>query len=202
MNARIETHIAPDLSVYRLIARVAGNSTSLHSRRGMSFISHEIEDATMIGGEGNRVFSSFQRMSRFLPQVGRYVQLAEAASEIYVFGIMDVPELPQIRNVHYVPITPDHQLAKEWFLVSYGTPYYSALVTEELSDMNDPDPEREFIGLWTFDLPMVATLHEWLCGVVGISPMVSQMSEGRHDYENQIRLMGNSLVRLMQCTSR
>ena len=196
----VDVSIDPTFSVYRLVGRLPDESTMLQSRRGMNVISYEIENATIVDKASTRVFSSFQRMSRFLPQVERYRQLAARSNGVYVFGAMDVAmaDLPEIKKLNYVPIDPNSQLAKEWFLVSYSDSYYSALVTEELSEMDDPDAEREFRGLWTFDLAMVSTLHEWLAGLVGISPHLSQMNEGAIDHERQVKLMSNTVGRLMQ----
>lgn len=200
MQNTLNIDIAPDFSVYYLVDRVYRESTEVGSRRVMSLISAEIENATLFDSADNRIFSSFQALSRFLPQAERYRLMARTASEIYVFGIPDVPagRLPDIPGVRYVPLKPEHQLAREWFLVSYGPRYYSALATEELTQMTDPDEARRFRGLWSFELAMVSTLHEWLCGVVGISPHISQATDGHHDYESQVKLMGNTIGRLMK----
>jgi DICT domain-containing protein len=187
-----------NFSVYHLVDRVESKSAVLQTRLMMSMISAEIENATILDGAPNRIFSSFQRMSRFLPQAERYARMAEHTREIYVFGIPDVDTLPDIRGIYYVPITAQHQLAREWFLVSYGTKYYSALATEELTQITDPDHERRFKGIWSFELGMVSTLHEWLSGVVGFSPMVSQAFDMQHDYPNQVKLMSNTIARMMK----
>lgn len=198
MMKPLQVAIDDTFSVYALVERVMHDNITLSTRPAMSAISHEIEDATIIDGAHTRIFSSFQLMSKFLPQIKRYEKLAENAAEIYVFGVMDVDSLPDIPRVNYVALEPHQQLAKEWFLVSYGTDFYSALVTEELTSIDDPDDQREFKGLWTFDLAMVSTLHEWLAGLMGISPQISQMRDNDHDYENQVRLMGHTIQRLMQ----
>ena len=195
----IDTSIDPTFSVYGLVGRVTQESTLLQSRRGMNAISHEIENATLVDGASTRIFSAFQRMSRFLPQVERYRQIAARSEEVYIFGIPDIEarQMPKIAGLKYVPIHPNSQLAKEWFLVSYSTDYYSALVTEELSEMDDPDHEREFKGLWTFDLAMVSTLHEWLASMVGIDAQISQLDDMQIDYEAQVKRMSNTVGRLV-----
>jgi DICT domain-containing protein len=197
INLATSIDIDPNFSIYNLVDRVQRDSTELRSRRAMSLISYEIENATLIDGAPNRIFSSFQTLSRFLPQVERYTRMSTVAPEIYVFGIPDVADLPNVSNITYVPLTPHHQLAREWFLISYGPKYYSALATEELSQMTDPDHERVFRGLWSFELSMVSTLHEWLCGIVGISPQISQVNDDEHDYHNQVKLMSNTIGRLL-----
>lgn len=198
MQNNLTVSIDPQFSVYHLVDRVKRESAVLRSRRAMSLISAEIENATLLDNAENRIFSSFQRMSRFKPQIKRYTQMAANADTVYVFGVPDTTDLPHIPNLYYVPIAPTDQLAKEWFLVSYGPQYYSSLVTEELTDIDDPDHLREFRGLWTFELTMVSILHEWLAGIVGIQPQISQAQDGIHDYPNQVKLMSNTISRLME----
>jgi DICT domain-containing protein len=161
--------IDPVFSVYNLTLRVQAQDTPLRHRRAMSLISYEIENASLIDGARTRVFAGFQRFSKFLPQVARYRRLAAIAESIYVFGVADTPP-PAIANVTYVPLSPRDQLAKEWFLVSYGRDYASALATEETSDFDDPDEQRLFRGVWTFNPHLVSILGDWLTSAVDARP--------------------------------
>lgn len=178
----MELNIDPTLSVYHLTDRVQKQSTTLNHRRTMNIISYEIENATLIDGARTRIFSSFQRMSRFIPQIDRYTRLAQKAEMIYVFGIPDV-EVPQIENVTYVPLTADDQLAREWFIVSYGRGYATMLSTEEQSRFTDRDNERVFRGLWTFQPTLTSIIAEWLTRVVNAAPM--DFNEDHHDAVKQ-----------------
>lgn len=187
-----EFNIDPSFSVYRLVQRNNKNSELSH-RRTMSIISYEIENASLVDDASTVVFSSFQRMSKFLPQEQRYRRLADIAKHVYVFGVPDA-DLPEIDNITYVPLKPDDQLAREWFLVSYGADYFSALATEELTHIDDPDPDRIFKGVWTFDLSLVSILHEWLSGLVGLR--FEQRTSEHHDLNNQLKLMGNTIGRM------
>lgn len=139
-------NIDPELSVYKLVNQVAKTSTSLKHRRVMSYVSYEIENALINGETSGRIFSGFQLMSKFIPQIPRYTKLAQNAERVFVFGIPDVV-LPEIENITYVPLKESDQLAKEWFAVLHGRNYYTALVTEELSNISDPDSSRVFRGL-------------------------------------------------------
>jgi len=153
-------------SVYDLVARTKRDASIIQHRRAMSVISHTIEDATLIDGARTTLYSSFQVMSKFLPQVRRYTELARKAERVYVFGVPDV-EVPAIPNITYVPLQPHDQLAKEWFIVSFGPTYYSALATEELTNLTDPDHVRQFKGIWSFDYNIVNILQDWLADTVG-----------------------------------
>lgn len=185
--------IDPAFSVYRLTKRSMQDTAIMNHRRTMSIISNEIENATIVDDAETTVFSSFQRMSRFLPQVKRYRELASKSKHVYVFGVVDC-DLPEIDKLTYVPLKMSDQLAKEWFLVSFGRDYFSALATEELSDMDDPDHLRKFKGVWSFDVFLVSILHEWLSGIVG-KRLDLEIPEG-HDYLKQATLISNTIGRM------
>lgn len=161
------TTINPTFSVYRLIERIHRETALIKHRQTMTYISNEIENTTLLDGAQTVVFSGFQRMSKFYRQVKRYERLAARAKAVYVFAEFDVapPQLPD--NVRFVALRPDDQLVKEWFLVSMGVDYASALATEELTHIDDPDHIRKFKGIWTFNHDMVAILHDWLLNEVG-----------------------------------
>ncbi len=182
--------IDPQFSVYHLVDRVKLGNSILNHRRTMSLVSHEIEDATLTHGARTRVFAGFQVMSKFIPQVTRYTRLAQQAESVFVFGVMDV-QPPPLENVTYVPLAQTDQLAKEWFLVSHGQDYFSALATEEVTRLTDPDDQRVFRGLWTFDLSMVMILESWLTSAVDARPL--SIPEAAHNFTQQIRLMSAAL---------
>ncbi len=161
MIIHIDDH---DLSVYRLVQRVQSAMVISH-RRTMNVISHGIEDVAILQETPLRIFSSFQRMSKFVPQVKRYERIAQSAEVTYVFGVPDV-EPPPIPGVHYVYLNAHDRLAREWFLVAAGDGFASALVTEELSHIDDPDEHRRFRGLWTFSPAMIGVLYQWLANTV------------------------------------
>jgi DICT domain-containing protein len=186
-------NIDPQFSVFALVKRSLRDKAVMHHRQTMSLISKEIENASIIDNASNIVFSSFQRMSRFLPQEQRYRLLAAKSKHVYVFGEIDC-ELPKIANLSYVPLKPSDQLAKEWFIVSFGHDYFSALATEELSHIDDPDTKRIFKGVWTFDVFVVGILHEWLSSIVGLR--LEQRLDDSHDYLKQAELITNAVERM------
>ncbi len=179
-------------SVYRLVERTQQQNVLLSQRRTMSYISYQIENASLIDGAKTRIFSAFQYMSRFLPQIERYRRLAQTAESIYVFGVPDVRP-PQIENIRYVFVTPDDQIAREWFLVSYGARFASALATEEITRFNDPDHLRQFRGMWTFDPEMVAILHDWLSSAVDAPPMLIDRAPTLNDQEKLVQRAADRL---------
>jgi DICT domain-containing protein len=187
--------VESNLSVYALAKRLREKRQSLHHRRTMSLISREIENATLVDHSHNRLFAGFQVFSKFLPQQQRYEKLAAHAEHIYVFGVADVIP-PPIVNVTYIPLEPHAQLAKEWFLVSYGASYMSVLATEEQSSLEMADPERVFHGAWTFDDEMVEILNDWLSNTVGAPPF--QFPFSQRDLDTQVEIMSRTIKRLVE----
>ncbi|MFQ3536064.1 MAG: DICT sensory domain-containing protein [Aggregatilineales bacterium] len=183
--------IDPALSVYALAARVADSSMMINHRRTMTLISYEIENAVLHDGAKARIFSGFQKMSFFVPQLKRYQQLAERAESIYVFGVPDVP-LPDIPNITYVAINPRDQLAREWFLVADAPDYASILATEELTSWDDPDEKRVFKGVWSFDERIVSIVQEWLSSLVDARPL----GERKRDPKAQLHYMQRTTMRI------
>ncbi len=187
--------VDPTFSVYRLIERIESHSILLNHRRTMSMISFEIENATLIDGAKSRIFAGFQYMSKFLPQAKRYQKLAATAESVYIFGVHDI-QPPVIPNIIYIPLASTDRLASEWFVIAHGTTYSSALATEELSHFSDPDPQRQFKGIWTFDMAIVTIMHDWLASLVDARPLAD--FEKGHDFAQQRALIGRSYQRLNQ----
>lgn len=186
--------IDPTVSVYGLVQRTQQQNMFINHRRTMSLISYEIENASLVDGAQNRIFSAFQYLSKFMPQVKRYEKLATRAESIYVFGVADVVP-PPIPKVTYVKLDPKSQLAREWFLVSFGRNYVSALATEEQTHITDPDDQRVFHGVWSFEFELVSILNNWLSSLVRAAPM--EIAESERNYTNQIGIMSNSMGRII-----
>lgn len=186
-------NIPSDFSVYGLTKRSPRDVSVVNGRRTMNIISNEIENSTLIDGAETVIFSSFQRLSKFKPQMKRYRQIAKQAKRVYVFGVPDV-ELPQIENIVYVPLRKSDQLAKEWFLISYGPEYFSALATEEVTHIDDPDHQRQFKGAWSFDLSVVSLLYDFLSQAVDQKNY--QNPRGNANHTRHAQLLSNIIGRL------
>jgi hypothetical protein len=188
-----EYNIDPTFSVYGIVERTRGDHATLNHRKTMTIISHEIENATIKDNANTVIFAGFQRFSSFMPQIKRYKQLAPKAQKVWVFGVPDIIP-PTIPNVTYVPLKKTDQLAKEWFMVSYGEDYFSALATEELTEWGVADGDRQFKGVWSFDLDMVSIVYEWLDRTVGHRGDLIE-NHTRPQWERQ-------LLRLNRCITR
>ncbi len=188
-------NVDPKFSVFHLVERIQSGVNAVNHRRTMNLISYEIENATLIDRESTRIFSGFQRMSKFTPQITRYRKIAERAESVYVFGIPDVTP-PEIPNINYVYLKPTDQLAKEWFIVSFGKGYSSVLATEELTQIDDPDTRRRFRGAWSFNLTLSLVLNQWLSSITDAPDM--GITEQEHKKWRNEQVIKNSILRLAQ----
>jgi len=185
--------IDPSFSVYHLIERIEQQSILLNHRRTMSLISYEIENATLLDNAKTRVFAGFQYLSKFTPQIKRYQKLAASAESVYIFGVPDV-QTPAIPNLNVIPLSVDDKLSREWFVIAHGVLYSSALATEEISRITDADDQRQFKGIWTFDIGVVSILHDWLASLVDARPLPD--AESQHNFVQQRQIIGQSFDRL------
>lgn len=186
-------NITPTFSVYALTKRSLRDVSIVNGRRTMTIISNQIENSTLIDGAETVIFAAFQRYSRFKPQMKRYRKLATQSKHIYVFGVPD-EALPPIENITYVPLNETDQLAKEWFLISYGPDYFSALATLELTHIDDPDNKRKFKGFWSFDIAVVSTLYDMLGQAVNMKQFANPRKQANHTRQSQ--LLSNIIGRL------
>lgn len=191
-------NLTPEFSVYALTRHSPRDLSILNGRQTMTIISNQIENSTLIDGAETVIFAAFQRYSKFKPQLKRYRQLAKQAKHIYVFGVPDA-ELPDIENLTYVPLKKTDQLAKEWFLVSYGPDYFSALATEEITHIDEPDQKRKFKGAWSFDIAVVSMLYDFLGQAVNMRTYENPRDRANHTRQAQLvsNIIGRLSVRVM-----
>lgn len=190
--------IDPQFSVYGLLGRIRQTSTVLTHRRTMTLMSYEIENTIVNNKAHVRLFAGFQRFSKFIPQMERYKNIAQYAEDIYVFGIEDT-KLPPIENIHYIPLKATDQLAKEWFVISHGKSFSSALATEELTHIDDPDNIRKFQGIWSFNLDLVDIMEEWLASALDI-PSHHVEPDFAHNLKIQATLLEDSVQNIQTTT--
>lgn len=120
------------------------------SRAGLLELSYAIED----GASGGRLHAGFQLVSRFLPQLERYVKLAERVPSIHVFATPDVPwpELPPEIISHDLDRATD--LSRCWFVITGGGSVESVLFAVQ-ADGPLGAGRPTFQGAWSSD-PRVA----------------------------------------------
>gem|GEM_PF-4996849 len=151
-----------------LQALPVGERYATRSKPAMVRVSHVIEDVLLRERLPARLYSGFQRLSLFLPEVGRYRRLAQSCQRVVVWGIADA-EVPPIPNVTIVPLLPEDPLARAWFVVAVHPAYTSALVTADISGLPATGPLRDFEGAWTFDLGAVTAVERALAVPLGLA---------------------------------
>ncbi len=79
----------------------AGERYATRSKPAMVRVSHVIEDVLRRERLPARLYSGFQRLSLFLPEVERYRRLAQSCERVVVWGIADA-DIPTVPNVTIV----------------------------------------------------------------------------------------------------
>ncbi|NJN15788.1 MAG: hypothetical protein HC822_05620 [Oscillochloris sp.] len=183
-----------DISLYRTIPPEAGNAVFVNSVSLMNVISHEIEDVVINNQLPVDFYAGFQRFSFFLRQVPRYRKLAAVCRRIYVWGVPDV-DPPAIPGIEYIPLAPDAELAREWFLVVDTPQFYTALLTREESfGLDLPKDARRFRGIWTYEPELVGRAYLLISQILGrnFAPHNQRLYEHQNRYIVEI---SNRLVK-------
>ncbi len=120
------------------------------SVEAMTKISYIIEDAVVATPRNSVLHASFQQMSRVLPQLKRYRQVAQAATGLWLYGVHDVPltsfeTLPRTLLID----TGNSILVDYWFVVVYGPGIGMSLLAEEVPALSGGD--RYYEGFYTFE---------------------------------------------------
>ena len=184
-----------DFSLWPVVDRWETSYLFANYKGVLTTISHEIEQGLKRTGTQPRLFSGFQKLSLFIPQVKRYRRLARSAGHIWVFGIPDVIP-PKIENVTYVYLTQRHALSKEWFIIVDGQDFFSALIAQDLSGFAVPDPQRQFRGVWTFDDELVLTLQQQISIAIGVPPQ-TRKEIGPRNYSRHLAAISQSASNLV-----
>lgn len=117
---------------------------------GMTEISHMIEDTVNQNPGVADLHVSFQYYSRFADQKERYLEVAEHATGLWVYGAPDAP-LPELPRTVAVD-TSGTPLEHYWFVIAYGPGVSAALLAEEITPTDRlPDEPRMYEGFYTFE---------------------------------------------------
>lgn len=190
-----------DISLYRMISPDAGSSAFVNSVSLMNVISHEIEDTIINNQLPVDFYAGFQRFSSFMRQLRRYRRLAAVCRRVYVWGVPDV-DPPPMPGIEFIPVAPDTDLAREWFLVVDTPQFYTALLTrEETYGQELPKGARRFRGVWTYDPDTVGRAYLLISQLLGQSfrPNLSRDDASQNRFIVQI---SNRLVQRQDTIDR
>lgn len=133
----------------------------------MNLISHAIEERIIEERRASDVYAGFQRLALIRPQLRRYRALAEVARYVYLYGIDDTADDPDIRalsprSTMRFSIKPELRTGLEyfWFVVVDDPRMPTALLAQHTDgDIWSPrQATRSFTGIWTFDPTLVAKI--------------------------------------------
>ena len=137
--------------------------------RGMTEISHMIEDTIVASPGVSETHVSFQYFSRIAQQRERYAQVALASTSLYLYGVPDAP-LPD-----FARSTPIHTtgtpLENYWFVIAYGPGLHMTLLAEEITPGERlPGEPRMYEGFYTFDptfaYKVITVMHKLFPGQI------------------------------------
>jgi MerR family transcriptional regulator, light-induced transcriptional regulator len=123
-------------------------------------LSHAIEDEYCAHAVSGLLIAAFQRESLYRGAERRWRELARTADLAVVLAEFDELREPAGGPVE-VPIGPRHALAREWALI-VDAPGASACLAawEQLSEHEQPDHDRRFEVLWSFEPTVVRSAVE------------------------------------------
>src|SRR5258708_28960827 len=105
-----------------------------------------------------RVYAGFEKLSCLQPVVDRYLRIADVSASVYVFGEADW-EPPPHPNLRVIELSPEHRLAREWFLLSESSTFQAVVVArDEDGFVNVKPDERIFTAFKSSNTKVVARL--------------------------------------------
>jgi DICT domain-containing protein len=144
-------HIPWAFSIYNLVEENSPHNIFSTSKKHILYWSHRIEEQIPSRSDGDQLYVGFQRLSYALTQARRYAKLA-TASKIYLTAVPDIPTT-QFPSVNLIPLTYDHELAKEWYVLLNGRNYARLMAAREVTERGDA--ERTFHGVMTSDRDII-----------------------------------------------
>lgn len=165
--------------LHHLDARSAGEGvegvalTETDTFRTLNFslmlsISHYIEDRFVEKRLTGMFIASFQKLSFFVEQQARYLNLAKTASRVLVFAEPDIPPPVSAEGLKFY--RPAHDDMKAYWVVLSDDPEFRiALVARETTpSRQSASPagakKRTFEGFWTYRDEYIDAVRDSICG--------------------------------------
>ena len=103
-------------------------------------------DILLRTNRGGRVYAGFGKLSQLQPIINRYLRIADVSEYVYLFG-QDDWQPPRHPNIRVIPLRPEFQLAREWFVITSSSTLTTAFVAvdERASDTNSPEEPRYWV---------------------------------------------------------
>ncbi|HLA12953.1 MAG TPA: DICT sensory domain-containing protein [Pyrinomonadaceae bacterium] len=125
-----------------------------------------IENALLLNtNREGRVYAGFQKLSAMKPIADRYMRIADISESLIIFGEPDWKP-PRHPNIRVIPLDPEFELTKEWFLVADSPTLKVALVAQADDGSIDEANNRRFSVIKTSNPLAVTELARRVEGVV------------------------------------
>jgi DICT domain-containing protein len=109
---------------------------------GVEYACLLIENALLLKpNRAGRIYAGFEKLSFLQPIVDRYLRIADISEAVFIFGETDWKP-PRHPNIRTIPLTPEFNLSREWFLISDSPTLRVAVVSQEEDRFEKPSDER------------------------------------------------------------
>ncbi len=137
--------------------------SQIYFKASLIALSHAMEDQVLAStSDQPLVIASFQRERYYRQEAHRYKRIAQRTDQVYVLAAPETDFTNASDCYETVAFDPEEPLGQEWHLVVIGHNYTTCLVCRErqgMAELNsvpplpsiDPEPIRQFEGIWTFD---------------------------------------------------
>jgi hypothetical protein len=149
-------YIDPLFSIYDIVDKSHPSNIFLTTSQHLLLFSQGIEQEIVNHRSCSPVYVGIQHFVNLAPIIDTYKRIAKFAEIVYLFGVVDV-DLPVIDHpIHFVPIQPDSNLAKEWFML-VDHPNYTKLLSarERPAETKELDQQRIFEGVLSSERKIV-----------------------------------------------
>jgi len=98
-------------------------------------------DLLLRTNRSGRVYAGFGKLSQLQPIIDRYLRIADVSEYVYVFGQPDWRP-PRHPNIRVIPLRPEFQLAREWFLITASPSLATSFVAVDEAGSDSEMPEQ------------------------------------------------------------
>lgn len=122
-------------------------------------------DLLLRTNRSGRVYAGFGKLSQLQPIINRYLRIADVSEYVYVFGEPDW-QPPRHPNIRVIPLRPDFQLAREWFVITSSPSLTTSFVAVDEEGIDSEVPEQ--IRYWAIKTNNRAVVNGLVNAVEGV----------------------------------
>jgi DICT domain-containing protein len=123
-------------------------------------------DLLLHTNRSGRVYAGFGKLSQLQPIIDRYLRIADVSEYVYIFG-QDDWQPPRHPNIRVVPLRPEFQLAREWFVIAWSSSLATSFIAVDEAGIDSDEPEHiRYWAIKTNDRSVVNGLVNAVEGVI------------------------------------